>query len=72
MASTVAEMRAAFFYRICEDMAIEISLIYLYQILWWSMFFFLLLLLLFFFMATFYLFSTEYFNTEYAEVDELS
>ena len=53
-------------------MAIEISLIYLYQILWWSMFFFLLLLLLFFFMATFYLFSTEYFNTEYAEVDELS
>ena len=44
-------------------MAIEISLIYLYRVSWQSMFFLVI--------VTKYLFSTAYFNTEYAGVDSL-
>lgn len=48
---------------ICSNMAVQISLMYSYWVLWWSMFFH---------SPFIYLFSTEFFNTEYAEVDRLS
>ena len=49
-------------------MAIEISLIHLFRIMWWSMFFF----FLFLYIVTFNLFNFYGIFTEYAAVNRLS